>query len=110
MTKPNDHGRTQEDEQTIEALRVGWEQLDRQTPIYTPRQAWFADQIAERKKRNRRLLVRDLTLFGVTAVVVLSALMAAVVKMPAVFLYAQTLSLVIAPLALLSGRRKRVDE
>jgi type IV secretory pathway TrbL component len=97
-----------DDERTIAALREGLHTLERLIPASMPSQTWLLQQIKERKAYNRKWLIRDLIVFVLVAVVILSLLITATVRIPSLFMVMQLASFVIAPLVLMTLQRKRV--
>ncbi|PYI51625.1 YxlC family protein [Paenibacillus flagellatus] len=78
-------------------------------PTETPGPEWFDLFVEQGKRQARRKLVRDLTLFWLTAAGILAVYAALSFGRPMLFLAIQLAAVAVFPVVLLaSGRRKKV--
>lgn len=98
-----------EDRETIVLLNEGLERLDEWVPVLEPKTQWLELQLAEHAAALRKRFIRDLLLFLLVAAVVLTGLVAALLKLPAVFIGIQGAVLLACPILLLMKERKRVN-
>jgi hypothetical protein len=105
-----DQGLSEEDADTIMLLRAGLEKLDVLVPVIDPDPRWLEANLVEHGKEIRRRFIRDLVLFLMMALLILTGLAAALLRLPMVFFALQGVAWLAAPAVLLANRRKRVRE
>lgn len=98
------------DEELIGMLRSGLDTLDRTVPVVPPEQHRLALQLEEHEAALRKSFIRELAMFITVAVLVLAGMVAAVWRVPVLFVILQTISVLAVPAFLLSQRRKRVKQ
>lgn len=107
-------GRTEmigeEELQTVKQIQAGLNALEQMCSVNTPGRQWFEEQIAQHQKLLRRRFIRDLLLFLSLAFVVLSASLAALARIPAVYFALQAAAVLAVPVIWAANRRKRVKD
>lgn len=72
----------------ISELQKGLNKMD-QFPVYSPDLQWFEQMVVAEKQRIRKKLIKDLSVFLIVAVIILSGIMVSLFQMPAVFIFLQ---------------------
>ncbi|WML49681.1 YxlC family protein [Neobacillus sp. PS3-34] len=82
-----------EDSQAISEINQGLESID-QFPVYTPDIQWFEQMIIEQKQLHRKKLIKDLTVFFIIALFILSGIVISLFNMPIIFILLQIIGIV----------------
>lgn len=102
---------TEEEEmEIVKRIQTGLDGLERISPVDTPDRQWFQDQVSRHQKLLRRRFIKDLLIFLSIASIVLSVSLAALARMPAVYLSLQAAALLAVPVIWTVNRRKRVND
>ncbi len=107
----NDDKNSQEPYESEEAMTAkqvsdGLEKIEQWHSVPTPNLQWFQQQVELEKKRVRKKQWKELLVFIIVSVFILSVGMAVVYREPIVFLYVQLIGLILLPIALYKPRRK----
>lgn len=77
----------------IHALQEGLNIID-EFPVYTPELQWFEQMVLVEKHKNRKKLLRDLFVFLLVALLIISGIIVSLYHMPAVFIFLQIITTV----------------
>jgi hypothetical protein len=102
---PNSPDGDSELSSTVEELQQGLEQLEQLVPVFTPNLQWFESHVAEEKQRLRKQLLRELALFWLIALLLISLCYMLFTNAPTLYVVLQGLIFII-PLGWLASRRK----
>jgi hypothetical protein len=91
----------------IHKLQDGLSKVD-QFPVYTPDLQWFENMVVTEKENTRKKLMKELTLFLIIALLILSGIIVTFYQMPAFFLFIQIITPVFILFYLVYGFRKQV--
>lgn len=97
MIENNKHMENQlskEDAEFNQSLNQSLEKLEQHFSVATPDLNWFEQKIVEQKKQVQKKWRRDLLLFSVIALVILSVMMTAMFQKPFLYLSLQGLTLI----------------
>lgn len=75
----------------IHKLQEGLNQIH-QFPVYTPELQWFEQMVLEERKKTRKKLVKDLSIFILVALLILSGIILSLFRMPVVFILLQIIT------------------
>lgn len=73
---------------TIHKLQEGLNQVD-QSPVYTPELQWFELMVLAEQQKTRKKLLKDLSIFLIIALFILSALIISLYQLPIFFVFLQ---------------------
>lgn len=73
---------------TIHKLQEGLNQVD-QSPVYTPELQWFEQMVLAEQQKTRKKLLKDLSIFLIIALFILSALIISLYQLPIFFVFLQ---------------------
>ncbi|QOR67358.1 YxlC family protein [Cytobacillus suaedae] len=96
------------DSDLIDKLNKGFNQLDNAYQTYTPNVQWFEQMVIKEKEAARRRLVKELIIFFISAITILSVLVLTIFKAPVIFLVLQVLVTIALPLGIYIHHRKQV--
>lgn len=82
----------------ISKLQKDWKQLDELGTPPIPTLETLNEQLYAAKVERKRAFHKELSIFIITALVILTALTAAVLKAPTIFIVTQVSALVVAPI------------
>jgi Family of unknown function (DUF5345) len=91
----------------IHELQDGLSKVD-QFPVYTPDLQWFENMVITEKENNRKKLRKELSLFLMIALFILSGIIVSLYQMPSVFLFIQIITSVFIVFYTFTGFRKKV--
>ncbi|MFJ5760008.1 YxlC family protein [Neobacillus sp. NPDC093182] len=91
----------------IHKLQDGLSKVD-QFPVYTPDLQWFENMVVTEKENNRKNLIKELSLFLIIALLILSGIIVSFYQMPVVFLFIQIITPVFIAFYTITGFRKKV--
>lgn len=94
----------------LSRLQSDWQQLDRLGSQPIPGQATIKEQLAMAKAAKRRAFYKELALFIMFALFILTALTTIVFKAPLLFIWTQVLSLIAAPIIFIILSKRRAKE
>ena len=92
----------------IHKLQDGLSKVD-QFPVYTPDLQWFENMVAAEKENNKKKLMKELSLFLMVALLILSGIIVSFYQMPVVFLFIQIITPVFIAFYTITGIRKKVN-
>ncbi|HEY2420353.1 MAG TPA: YxlC family protein [Neobacillus sp.] len=75
----------------IHSIQEGLNLVD-QFPVYTPDLSWFEQMVLAKKQQDRKNLIRDLLVFLLVAVLIISGIIVSLYNMPMVFIYLQIIT------------------
>lgn len=91
----------------LSRLQSDWQQLDKLGSQPVPGKAALTEQLTIAKAEKRKAFYKELSLFIIFALLILTALITIVFKAPMLFIWTQILSLIAAPIIfLLLSKRK----
>lgn len=96
--------------ETIKALRTGLDQLEKQFPVYSPDLQWFEQQVTKSKIQIRLRLVRELTLFFLIAIAMISGIVLTILKAPMIYIFLQLFLILSLPVIFFAKKRRQVEE
>lgn len=96
------HQQTKEDLSVIQEFNQGLEVLDN-FPVYTPSLQWFEQMVLEEQQKVKRKLMKDLSIFMIVAVLILSGIILSLYHMPFLFMSLQIVTTIF--IAVYSGVR-----
>lgn len=91
----------------IHKLQDGLSKID-QFPVYTPDLQWFENMVITEKGNSRKKLRKELSLFLMIALIILSGIIVSLYQMPIVFLFIQIITTVFIVFYTITGFRKKV--
>jgi hypothetical protein len=91
----------------IHKLQDGLSKID-QFPVYTPDLQWFENMVITEKENSRKKLRKELSLFLMIALIILSGIIVSLYQMPIVFLFIQIITTVFIVFYTITGFRKKV--
>lgn len=91
----------------IHKLQDGLSKVD-QFPVYTPDLQWFENMVVTEKESSRKKLMKELSLFLIIALLILSGIIVSFYQMPVVFLFIQIITPVFIAFYTITGFRKKV--
>jgi hypothetical protein len=101
----------QSEQELIGDLQSALDCLDDLAPAAAePQLAWITAQLEEHRTVMRRRLIRDLALFVVFALALLTGVACILLKLPALFIIMQIVSFVAIPIVLFKNQWKRVRQ
>jgi len=87
----NSRQQNKQDFETIHELQEGLEKID-QFPVYTPNLQWFEQIVIQEKQNTRKKLIKDLSVFFIVALIILSGMIISLYQMPAIFILVQIIT------------------
>jgi Family of unknown function (DUF5345) len=91
----------------IHELQDGLSKVD-QFPVYTPDLQWFENMVITEKENNRKKLRKELSLFLIIALFILSGIIVSFYQLPFVFLFIQIITPIFIVFYTITGLRKKV--
>jgi amino acid transporter len=91
----------------IHKIQEGLSKVD-QFPVYTPDLQWFENMVVTEKENNRKKLMKELSLFLIIALFIISGIIISFYQMPVVFLFIQIITPVFIVFYTITGYRKKV--
>jgi hypothetical protein len=91
----------------IHKMQQGLSKVD-QFPVYTPDLQWFESMVRTEKENSRKKLRKELSLFLMIALFILSGIIVSFYQMPVVFLLIQIITSVFIVFYTITGLRKKV--
>ncbi|UOE56605.1 YxlC family protein [Bacillus sp. CMF12] len=73
----------------VKKIEDGLESLEENVPVYTPDLQFFEHLVAEQKQSMKRKLIRDLAIFTVAALLIVTSVLFMLYQVPAVFFIMQ---------------------
>jgi hypothetical protein len=77
----------------IHEMQKGLNKVD-QFPVYTPNLQWFEHMVIAEKQNSRKKLFKDLLVFFIVALFILSGLIVSLYHMPVIFIFLQIITTV----------------
>jgi hypothetical protein len=96
------------DMDAIHKLQEGLSQVD-QFPVYTPDLQWFENMVELEMQKNRKKLRKELSLFIIIALMILSGIIVSFYQLPAVFILIQITTPVFIALYTILRFSKKVE-
>lgn len=97
-------------DQLISQLKKDWQQLENISSHTIPDKASIIEQLAIAKAAKRKAFYKELALFIMIALLILTALTTIVFKAPFIFLWTQILSAAAAPMVYLVLNKRKAKE
>jgi hypothetical protein len=94
----------------LSKLQTDWQQLDKLGSQLVPGKVSIKEQLAMAKAEKRKAFYKELALFIMFALFILTALTTIVFKAPLLFIWTQVLSLIAAPIIFLILSKRRAKE
>nr|WP_256989058.1 YxlC family protein [Bacillus sp. EB106-08-02-XG196] len=88
-------------------MQEGWSKVD-QFPVYTPDLQWFENMVRTEKENSRKKLRKELSIFLIIALFILSGIIVSFYQMPVVFIFIQIITPVFIAYYTISRFRKKV--
>ncbi|UAC48944.1 YxlC family protein [Bacillus aquiflavi] len=79
----------QHETEVIKKINDSLYSIDHKLPIYTPELQWFEQKVAEHKKRIRQSFMKDVFIFALVSLFILSATIFTLYQVPVFFLLCQ---------------------
>jgi hypothetical protein len=95
------------DMDAIHKMQQGLSKVD-QFPVYTPDLQWFESMVRTERENSRKKLRKELSLFLMIALFILSGIIVSFYQMPVVFLLIQIITSVFIVFYTITGLRKKV--
>ena len=99
-----------DDQDIINEINIGLEKVDNAYSTYTPNLQWFEQMVIREKEVARKKFIRDLVIFFIIVITVISLLIITIFHAPIVFLIVQVAVSIGLPLGVYLHHRKRVIE
>lgn len=101
-----------EEKSPLEKLKLDWEQLDELGDNHTVSKFEMKEQLKIYQEKRKKAFIKELILFFVTAVCILSFFIISLVQAPTIFLVIQISAMVIGPIVylILINRKKKARE
>ncbi|MFJ7728004.1 YxlC family protein [Neobacillus sp. NPDC097160] len=80
-----------QDFDTIHELQEGLQRID-QFPVYSPNLQWFEQMVIQEQQTKRKKLFRDLSVFFMIALIILSGMIITLYQMPVIFILVQIIT------------------
>ncbi|MFK9094169.1 YxlC family protein [Bacillus salipaludis] len=80
-----------QDFDAIAELQEGLQRID-QIPVYSPNLQWFEQIVIQEQQNKRKKLFRDLSLFFMIALIILSGMILSLYQMPVIFILVQIIT------------------
>lgn len=93
----------------ISKLQKDWKQLDELGTPQVPTLGTLNEQLYAAKVERKRAFHKELSIFIITALVILTALTAAVLQAPIIFIVMQVIALIAAPIILLVLTKRKQE-
>jgi hypothetical protein len=77
----------------IDTLQEGLKMVD-QMPVYTPELQWFEQLVLAEQQKDRKRLIKDLSVFLLVALLIISGIILSLYQMPSVFIFLQIITTV----------------
>jgi hypothetical protein len=77
-----------QDSAAIHELQEGLHHLDH-FPVYSPDLSWFEQRVAAEKQQIRKKLIRDLSIFLIIALIIITGIIVSLFQMPVLFIFLQ---------------------
>ncbi|OMF53467.1 hypothetical protein BK139_20520 [Paenibacillus sp. FSL R5-0490] len=74
---------------TVKEIENGLETLEENIPVYTPDLQFFENLVAEQKQAMKRKLIRELAIFTVAALLIVTSVLFMLYQVPSVFFILQ---------------------
>jgi len=87
----NSEHQDKQDFDAIHDLQEGLQRID-QFPVYTPNLQWFEQMVIQEQQNKRKKLIRDLSVFFMIALIILSGMIVSLYRMPAIFILVQIIT------------------
>lgn len=91
----------------IHKLQEGLSKVD-QFPVYTPDLQWFENMVITETENSKKKLRKELTIFLMIALFILSGIIVSFYQMPFVFLFIQIITSVFIAIYTVTGFRRKV--
>jgi hypothetical protein len=91
----------------IHKLNEGLSKIDND-PIYTPNLQWFENMVLAEQEKTKRKLRKELSVFLLIALIILSGIIIAILQMPLIFIFLQIITSVFIVLYTSSSYLKKV--
>ncbi|MDF2854586.1 MAG: hypothetical protein K0Q87_437 [Neobacillus sp.] len=75
----------------LHEIQEGFNKID-QFPVYTPDLQWFNQMVLNEQLNKRKKFIKDLSIFIVIAVVILSGIIISLYQMPTIFIMLQIIT------------------
>lgn len=99
-----------EESEFIKGMNRGLELLERSVPVFPPNVELLERQLAEHRQTIRRRLQRDLAIFLLIAIGVLTGTIAVLSSAPVVWVGVQIAAMLAVPVVIALHRRRRVED
>jgi Flp pilus assembly protein TadB len=99
-----------EESEFIEGMNRGLELLERSVPVFPPNVELLERQLVEHRQTIRRRLQRDLAIFLLIAIGVLTGTIAVLSSAPVVWVGVQIAAMLAVPVVIALHRRRRVED
>jgi Flp pilus assembly protein TadB len=96
------------DSDLIDKINTGLSQMDNAYQTYTPNVQWFEQMVLKEKEAARKRLVKELIIFFISAITILSLLVVTIFKAPVIFLVVQVAVIIALPIVVYIHHRKQV--
>lgn len=93
----------------IHKLQDGLNKVD-QFPVYTPDLQWFENMVVTETEKKRKKLIKELSLFLMVALFILSGIIVSLYQMPVVFIIVQLITMVFIGYYTLTRFTKKVKK
>ncbi len=91
--KPDNEQLNNLDLDALREIQEGFNKMD-QFPVYTPDLHWFEQMVIDEQHNKRKRLVKDLSLFIIIAVVILTGIIVSLYQIPVIFIILQIITTV----------------
>jgi hypothetical protein len=91
----------------IHKMQEGLSKVD-QFPVYTPDLQWFESMVRTERENSKKKLRKELSLFLIIALIILSGVIVSFYQLPVVFLFIQIITPVFIVFYTITGFRKKV--
>ncbi|WP_342430151.1 YxlC family protein [Neobacillus sp. FSL H8-0543] len=91
FTKPDNEQLNNLDLEILHEIQEGFNKMD-QFPIYTPDLQWFNQMVIDEQHNKKKKFVKDLTIFIIIAVIILTGIIVSLYQMPAIFIMLQIIT------------------
>ncbi|MBO0961306.1 YxlC family protein [Neobacillus sp. MM2021_6] len=93
VIKLNSEQQNKQDIDTIAELQGGLQKVD-QFPVYTPNLQWFEQFVIQEQQNKKKRFIRDLSIFSIIALIILSGIIISLYQMPVIFISVQIITIV----------------
>lgn len=99
-----------EQNESIQLIKMGFEQLDEGIEIDTPNIDWFEQMVVVQKEAVRKKLLREVTIFVIVALILISMVLFTLYQLPLIFFAIQGIASIFVVAYSIKGFFEQVEK